>query len=202
METILIVDDHQLIFDGLKNSDLADSFLLLYAATALNALAIVATTPLAACVLDLSLGKVSGLEILKTLAEKAPTFILTMHNSGSLIRQTQALGARGYFLKDEGLDLLLTALRNPAGRDFWLSDNLAITTDPHAKPAGFDVLTQREQQVFILMAEGLGYKEIAERLGVSPKTVNIFKDNVMKKLHLDSLADVVKLAIQLGLIVV
>lgn len=201
MKTVLLVDDHRLIFEGLSSS-LGEGFQFRYAATLAEARTRLSQGGIDLGVLDLSLGPESGFDLLPEMAAVVPTFILTMHKSQNLVLRARDLGARGYFLKDESLEPLASALVNPLGQDFWISDAMDPQKggpgDPGRSP--LEVLTQREQQVYVMMAEGLNYKEIAFRLGISPKTVNIHRDNVMKKMGFESSADMVRTAIRLGLI--
>jgi len=149
--------------------------------------------------LDISLGRESGLEALEEFAAQVPTFVLTMHDAPVLASQARELGARGYFLKDDSLDALFSALTAPLSDDFLISPGMPKLENEKTS-SGYESLTGREQQVFVLLAEDLGYKEIASRLKLSPKTINAHRSNLMTKLGLRSHGELVTLARHLGLI--
>lgn len=201
MRKVLIVDDHRLIFDGLKSAARVNTEFY-YSPDTVQARKCVALDSLDACVIDLSLGQESGLTLLGDLAAILPCYVLTMHRSARLVTVARELGARGYFLKDEPLDLLFDAILKPWARDYWLSESLRRLAEPADGGCSdpFERLTLREKQVFVMLAEGLNYKEIAYRLSISPKTVNVHRDNIFGKMGFDSVADLVKKAIALKLV--
>jgi len=198
---VLIVDDHPLIYDGLK-ATARTGFSFVHASNLAFAREVLASTAFDACVIDLSLGADSGLELLDVATPAIPCFMLTMHRSPRLVRVARDLGARGYFLKDEPLDLLFEAILEPNLRAFWslpgLGDLETPTPCSHDDP--FERLSLREKQIFVMLAEGLNYKEIAYRLSISPKTVNVHRDNIYGKMGFDSVAELVKKAISLKLV--
>ncbi|MEI8096076.1 MAG: response regulator transcription factor [Spirochaetales bacterium] len=198
MSRLLIVDDHRLIFEGLRGA-LPETWQLDWARTLGDARRVLAGDKVQRILLDLSLGSESGLSALSEFASAAPTYVLTMHDSPSLARQARDLGAKGYFLKDDSLDALLRVLEAPLSSTFWTSPGLTPLDESVA--TGYSALTSREQQVFVLLAEDLGYKDVASRLGISAKTVNVHRDNLMKKLGLHSFGELIDLARHLGLIV-
>lgn len=198
---VLVVDDHKLIFDGLKaGGDPALSFQ--YSPSIASARQALSEGQFSCCVLDLTLGEESGFSLLGEIASKLPVFVLTMHRSAKSIQTARELGARGYFLKDESLDLLYSALKTPDRSGFRHSAGIeALLNRPEEggeKP--FDRLSLREKQIFVLLAEGANYKEIAYRLGISPKTVNVHRQNIFAKMEINSLVDLVRLAYSLNLL--
>lgn len=203
MNKILVVDDHRLIFDGIA-AHLAGKYELAFAASVEEAQRLLKYTKYYAAVIDIKIGERSGLECLPLLPRETSAFMLSMHKSLFYIRKAKNLGAKGYFLKDESLDLLFQALANPASRPFWLSPSVAAEElEPvPGQTDSFESLSSREQQIFLLLADGLNYKTIADRLSISPKTVNVHRDNLMLKLGLETQTDIIKKALEWGFSIV
>jgi two-component system uhpT operon response regulator UhpA len=198
MARLLVVDDHRLIFEGLHRY-FTTGWTLVWAPTLAAARTALAESAFDFLLLDISLGRESGLEALEEFAAQVPTFVLTMHDAPVLASQARELGARGYFLKDDSLDALFSALTAPLSDDFLISPGMPKLENEKTS-SGYESLTGREQQVFVLLAEDLGYKEIASRLKLSPKTINAHRSNLMTKLGLRSHGELVTLARHLGLI--
>ncbi|MEI6784549.1 MAG: response regulator transcription factor [Verrucomicrobiota bacterium] len=152
-------------------------------------------------VLDLSMPHGSGLVATRAIRKALPqteVLILTMHDSEQMIREVLAAGARGYLLKSDAGTLLLAAVESvsrskpfftPKAGDLMLRDLLAPGQGGAAAPSE---LTAREEQVLKLIAEDLSSKEIANKLGLSVKTVETHRVNLMRKLNLHSVSAVVR----------
>ena len=201
MRRILVVDDHMLIFDGLKTT-LSGSFDLDYAASTDEAFRSLEAEEFYAVILDVTIGDRKGFDIVKSIPKSSCILFLSMHKSSMYIQMAKDFGAKGYFLKDEPLDLLICALERPLDRTFWMSS----VVENELKNAGiyessnYDMLSPREQQIFAMLAEDLNYKEIAGRLKLSSKTVNNHRDHIMKKLGIESQIGLVREAVRLGVI--
>ncbi len=155
MKTILVVDDHQLIFDGLR-AVFGAGFLFHHAESLSSAREILAVAPVSVCVIDLTLKGESGMELLREVPRSVHAYVLTMHKSAELAALARSLGARGYFLKDESLSLLVEAIKAPLKREFWSSEETRRLLDHHEEPdSPLSVLTQRELQI------GLPEKQIS-----------------------------------------
>jgi DNA-binding NarL/FixJ family response regulator len=118
------------------------------------------------------------------------------------IQMAKDFGAKGYFLKDESLDLLFNALNRPIDKDFWMSplvESELKNADVY-EASNYDKLSPREQQIFAMLAEDLSYKDIASRLQLSTKTVNNHRDHLMKKLGIETQTALVREAIRIGII--
>lgn len=201
MKTILVVDDHRLIFDGLR-AVFGTGFRFRHAENLYKARELMAAVPVSVCVIDITLKGESGMELLREVPRSVHSYVLTMHKSAELATLAKSMGARGYFLKDESLNLLVEAIKAPLKREFWTSEETRLLLDQREEPESpLSVLTQRELQIFVLIAEGRNYREIAERLSISPKTVNVHRENLMTKLKVQSTVDIVKLSARLGLTV-
>jgi DNA-binding NarL/FixJ family response regulator len=156
--------------------------------------------------MDLSLPGLNGLDATKQILHDLPgteVLVLTMHHSEELAREVLQAGARGYILKrdaDEDLIAAVESLRQhrpfltSAVTEFVLDDYLrrGAKQDDAALPA----VTAREREIVQLVAEGLSNKEVASTLGVSVKTIEAHRANIMRKLHLRSVSDLVRYAIR------
>jgi DNA-binding NarL/FixJ family response regulator len=158
-------------------------------------------------VMDLSLPELNGLDATRQILKDAPdteVLVLTMHHSEELARDVLRAGARGYVLKADANESLITAVENlrqhkpfltSAVTDFVLDDYVR-RADVAQDDVGAVAVTAREREIIQLVAEGQSNKEAASTLGVSVKTVEAHRANIMRKLHLRSASDLVRYAIR------
>jgi DNA-binding NarL/FixJ family response regulator len=158
-------------------------------------------------VMDLSLPELNGLDATRQILKDTPgtqVLVLTMHQSEQLARDVLQAGARGYVLKadaDESLIAAVDTLRQhkpfltPAVTEFVLDDYLR-RGDAGVDPLAPVAVTSREREIIQLVAEGRSNKEAAKTLGVSVKTIEAHRANIMRKLHLHSISDLVRYAIR------
>ncbi|MGB2664112.1 MAG: response regulator transcription factor [Candidatus Acidiferrum sp.] len=157
-------------------------------------------------VLDIGMPLLNGVEATRRIRAASPSteiLILTMHESDDLVHQVVQAGARGYILKDEADRVLLAAVDAARHHKPYFSTRIAPTRydDPHssasdsAKPAR-PRLTPREREILQLLAEGKSNKEVANLLGISVNTAEAHRANIMLKLNLHSLAELVHYAIR------
>jgi len=157
-------------------------------------------------VMDLSLPELNGLDATRQILKDAPgteVLVLTMHQSEELVRDVLHAGARGYVLKsdaDENLISAVDSLRHhkpfvtSTVTTFGLEDHVRHGDRPEEHSA--NVLTSREREIVQLIAEGQSSKEAASTLGISVKTVEAHRANIMRKLRLRSVSDLVRYAIR------
>jgi DNA-binding NarL/FixJ family response regulator len=163
-------------------------------------------------VLDISMPSLNGLEAARQILKWRPQtkiLILTMHESDSLIREVLDAGARGYILKtDAGRDLVAAVDALRRNKTFFTSRVAQMILDGYlkgdAKPdegdgAG-DRLTPRQREIVQLLAEGKSSKEVAVALGLSVKTAETHRANIMRKLDCHSVSEVVRYAIRNNII--
>jgi two-component system response regulator NreC len=161
--------------------------------------------------MDIQMPDVNGIEATKRIRRLSPdsaVLALTMHENEQYFFEMLHAGASGYVPKRAAPDELMTAIRTVARGDVFLYPSLATRlvqdylkqASASGQPEVYDALTPREQEVLILIAEGLSNPEIAERLVISVKTVDRHRENIMRKLNLHSRIDLVKYAIKVGLI--
>ena len=162
--------------------------------------------------MDISMPLLTGLDAIHLIREAVPqvkVVVVTMFHKEPYIRQALEQGALGYVLKTAPVSELVAAIRNAAKGEYFLSGQIKntiisafITHQEKEKriPTRFDLLTDREQQVFRMIVKGLSIKSIADLLHISPKTVAKHRSNLMEKLALfDNLA-LVRYALKNGIV--
>ena len=156
-------------------------------------------------VMDLSLPELNGLDATRHILKDAPeteVLVLTMHQSEELARDVLQAGARGYVLKsdaDENLIAAVESLRQhkpfltPTVTEFVLDGYIRDGADQDASRGA---VTAREREIIQLIAEGKSNKKAASALSISVKTIEAHRANIMRKLHLRSVSDLVRYAIR------
>ena len=205
---LLLIDDHPLVRDGLRLR-LETVPQLQVVGEAGNAAA--AQAFLAACLaedpqggtlphlalMDLNMPGVGGLELTALLHERYPqiaVLVLSMHDNPEYMLQAVKAGARGYLLKDEPAQEIVTAIGAVmAGRSYF-SAAVAVRLTQATAPA--TMLTQRERDVLRHIASGEANKQIAQALGLSVRTVETHRLNIKRKLGIDGQAELIKYAVE------
>ncbi len=116
------------------------------------------------------------------------------------IHRAKKEGFSGYFTTYEPPRSLIHAILNPSLRRFWMPDNAKIQQDYLPNFNKYFQLTDREREIFPLLADGMSYKEVGYRLGITGKTVLSHRERLMKKMDFDSNTSLVREAIKLGII--
>jgi two-component system invasion response regulator UvrY len=207
--TVLIVDDHDIVREGLRQivSETPDIVVGSEARNAAEALALVAGGNWDVIVLDLNLPDRSGLELLtqlRVLAPDVPVLILSMQEQLSYAARALKAGALGYVSKSSARAHLVNAIRKVARRERFLTaelaENLAFDLIQPPKAETHQGLSAREFQVLCLIAAGKPPREIATELSVSVKTVATHRARLLVKMGLKNNAEVVQYAIAHGLL--
>ena len=210
---VLLVDDHQIIRDGLSNMMLeaGDIEVCSCAADAATALEMAGKTNPDVVITDLSMPGRSGIDLIRKMAEKFPAIrvlVLSMYVSEDYIFNALKAGAKGYLPKQDTTKTeLLKAVRTVAGGDEYFSDTAAQVISKlyshNVRSAGNPEsaarkanLTSRETEILRLYTEGLSNLEIADRLNISIRTVETHKNNIMQKYNFKSTVEMVKFAIR------
>ena len=158
-------------------------------------------------VLDVSLPELNGLDAARQIRRESPQseiLVLTMHHSEELARDVLQAGARGYVLKSDADENLIAAVESLRRHKPFLTskvtefvlDDYLRRADVSAAEMPHSGVTPREREIIQLLAEGKTNKEVAAALGVSVKTIESHRANIMRKLHLPSLSDLVRYAIR------
>jgi RNA polymerase sigma factor (sigma-70 family) len=207
---VLIADDHHVIIEGIKSAlhDHPEFVVVGEAHDGREAAELIKSLKPEIVIMDISMPGLNGvdatLEIKKTLPE-VQIIIFTMYCNGRVGLLFRA-GVSGYVTKDEPISNLLLALESVrAGGTYFSKACQAVIQNQMKKPREeekdlFDKLSIREREVFLLLADGLPVKHIAQKLNISPKTVETHKYNLMEKLKVSSIAELTKIAARKGLI--
>ncbi len=203
---ILVADDHELVRRGLI-SILTRSHpewkIVAEAPTGAAAIELGTALRPDVAILDVSMPDLSGLEAAERLLETVPgirIIILTIHAAAPILRQLRKAGVSAYLAKNEAPKMLVVAVeRVLAGEPFFASSSTSRTAleAPEYIPVQF-LLTPRELDVLRLLARGKTNKELAADLGMSVRTAETHHANVMAKLNVESLADLIRLAVRDG----
>lgn len=210
MIRVALCDDHRLVIDGLRGL-LASASDIEPVGTALNgieALYLLEHVKVDVLLMDLDMPEMDGRETTRRVKAKWPgvkVLVLTMNDEPAVVRDLMALGADGYLLKTCGKDELLLAIRETfAGRKHFSGALMTALLEERAQTTSSSKLlkdlSEREIEVLAALAEGLGNKEIGEKLFISPRTVDTHRTNLMKKLDTHHVAGLVRIAIKAGLV--
>ncbi len=211
--SLLLVDDHVVVRSGLRMLLAAqpDMEIVGEAETGAEAVALVEKLHPRVVLMDVQMPDMNGIEAtaeIKKLYPETAVLALTMYEDDQYFFEMLNAGASGYLPKRAAPDELVAAIRAASSGEVFLYPSLATrlvqdylsrvaSGDP---PRLYDDLTPREQEVLVLVAEGLTNNEIAEQLVISVKTVDRHRENIMRKLNLHNRIDLVKYAIKKGLI--
>jgi DNA-binding NarL/FixJ family response regulator len=126
--------------------------------------------------------------------------MLSMHDERRYIVQALEAGVNAYVHKDHAFEQVLAAIAAARRGERWLSPQLAGVLPGHPVETLMDMLTTRERDVLQLLAEGLGTKEVAGRLNVSPKTIEVHRLNLYAKLKVNNVIELTRIALKEGLV--
>jgi two-component system response regulator NreC len=210
---VVVVDDHTLMRQGLVGllDEDPDLVVVGQAGDASSALDIIEETRPDVVLMDVGLPGVSGLELtvrVKRILPDIRVLVLTMYEREDYLFEALQAGASGYVLKGADIQDLLTAVRTVARGETYVYQSLTgklvadylSRIEDGADRKDYDGLSTREREVLALIAEGLTTSQIADRLYLSPHTVQTHRDHVMTKLDLHSRVALTKYAIRKGLI--
>ena len=205
---VLIADDHEIVRQGLVHLLEAAPHLEVIAQCATGRQAVTQALDLKPdiAILDISMPELNGLEAARQIRQKSPKteiLILTVHETEELAREVLAAGAKGYLLKSDAASDLLAALDSLRQRRPFFTSKVAqmvlgsFLEGRQARPRSeARTLSSREREIIQLLAEGCSNKEVATRLGISVKTAETHRANIMHKLNMHSLSDLVRYAIR------
>ena len=207
---IIIVDDHPIVREGIikflekeKDFDVCGE-----AASASEAIKTIIDCDPDIAIIDIALeGDTDGLELIKAIKTRFPdvrTLCLSMFEESIYAERAIRAGARGYIHKSQGPDNVIKAVRRIIEGKLFLSGDISDTIiskimhgrSPESSDMRVDLLSDREFEVFLLLGKGWGTKEIAQKMNLSPNTVESHKKNIKDKLSVKDASELVKAAIQ------
>ncbi len=196
---ILLVDDHQLVRDGLRaRLSAVERFeVVAEAASAEEALAAAAEHDVDLALMDINLKGVSGIEATARFHAEHPAIaviMLSMHDKAEYVLQAIGAGARGYVLKDAPATDIIAAIESAAEGKVYYSAALQIAPSGPSSP--LLLLTVREKDILQRIAQGHSNKEIARDLDLSVRTVETHRWNIKRKLNIDGQADLIRFAVE------
>ena len=202
MVKLLIADDHTIFRQGLSSLLRKSNNVEIVAevSNGLEAWVRIQEMRPDIAILDIRMPGMDGLQIAEmVLQNKISTHIilLTMHDEATIAVKSNKLQVKGYVLKDNTFDELLDAIETVAAGRLFMSPAIKEKLKQHDPKSE---LSRRECSVLKLVAQGLTNREIANQLGISPKTVDTYRCRLMSKLGLHSVVELTKHAVRIGLV--
>jgi DNA-binding NarL/FixJ family response regulator len=209
--TIVVADDHRIVREGVRRllESREDFRVIGEASDGEEAVRVILEKQPDVALMDIWMPRLSGIDATRRLGKRGletKILVLSMHENQNYVEEVLRAGAAGYIVKNAAPDDLLAAIDAVREGASYLSpaitqqvvDAIAHPGDP--TPSGVAALTDREREVLQLIAEGLSSKEIAGMLGVSLKTVDSHRSNLMEKLDIHKVGGLVRFAIRCGLV--
>lgn len=206
---VLVVDDHSIVRHGLglllqREPDMTPCG---EAATYDEAIAQAADQQPDVVLVDITLKDRSGLDLIKELNQRHPgirCLVLSMHDEAEFADRALRAGARGYVMKEDADEVVVQAIRHVLKGEVYvspaMSNRLIMQLSGENREAGAESavasLTDREQEIFQCLGEGLSTRKIAEKFGLSERTVEVHRANIKKKLRCDDAAQVLREAVK------
>jgi len=207
---IVLADDHVLIRHGIKNllSQKEELQVVGEASSGEELLLFLDRNPVDLIILDISMPNIGGLEavtLVRTRYPQVKILIFTMHKSKQYFYHAMTAGADGYLIKDDSEEELLVAIRKiRAGKNYlspFLAEDFAddvINTYRRERKTPFQELTRREKEILQLVVDGYTSKQMADKLGLSPRTVDHHRSNLLRKFDMNNSVDLVNFAVRNG----
>jgi DNA-binding NarL/FixJ family response regulator len=214
-KTILIIDDHPLFREGLKAIIGRDNRFEVVgeAGNGREGLRLAKKLKPDLVLVDMSLPDQSGIQLtreLKNASLKTRIMIITMHSKVDYIVKAFQAGATAYVVKESAPERLIQGMDTVLEGEYFMDSSVSHKVveklmqfpkkEAKITNASYDTLTSREQEIMVFLAEGLSSKEIAEKLFISPKTVDNHRTNILRKLNLHSTIELIRYAARLGII--
>ena len=204
---VILVDDHAVVRAGYRQLLESDPAIEIVAELESGEEANIQARELQpdVIVMDLSMPGMGGLEAIRRIKAKYPkikVLVFTMHDSVSFVEHAMDAGASGYITKNNAPNVLVQAIHQVAGGDTYIDPGLEeeMKVKQMDKGSALSNLSHREFQIFCLFAQGKNSSDIADDLSLSVKTVANYQTQIKEKLGISSTAELVKLAIQNGVI--
>ena len=208
MISVLIADDHAIVRKGLKQilSEVPDMLIADEAIDGVEALKKVMNNTYDVVVLDISMPRKDGLDVLRTMKSfkpELPVLILTVHPEEKYSVRALRAGASGYLVKTVSPAELILAIRKISRGEKYVSPSIAEKLvgelSPSEEPSHL-LLSDREYQVMCMFVSGQSLNEIADELSLSVQTVCTYRNRILEKLNMKNIADVIRYAVKNGII--
>ncbi len=208
---ILMADDHAMLRCGLRRI-MADAFpgaVIAEVGSCDDLLAAVRESDWSVLVLDIALGDRNSLELIPKLRElrrQMPIVVLSMYKERQFVIRALRAGVAGYLTKDHAPEELLAAIRAALEHKRYLSESVAsqiadyVALGASGSETPHDLLSAREYEVFLLLAESHSVSEIASRLDLSVKTISTYRTRILEKMDLSSNTQLIRYALEHGLV--
>jgi DNA-binding NarL/FixJ family response regulator len=205
--SVYVVDDHPIVRQGLVDliNQQNDLMVCGQSETAEEALEDLKQVKPSIMIVDISLKGMNGLELVKNIYSRFPAIyilVLSMHSESHYAERAIRAGAKGYMAKDEAVDKVLTAIRMILKGKFYLREEwmgsilLRFVHGKSSHQAGeVSALTNRELEVFESLGKGIGTRDIAEKLSLSVKTIETYRERIKDKLNLKNAAELLQRAV-------
>jgi two-component system response regulator NreC len=212
MVTVVLADDHHVVRRGIRALLEAEADIKVTgeAGTGVEAVQLVQQLKPDVLVVDLMLADMSGLLVIRQSRKKSPktaSVVLSMYGNDCYVVEALQAGAKSYVLKDCPPEELLRAVREVAAGHRYLAPPLSdraieayLVRSEESKLDPYDMLTSREREVLILAAQGMTGAQTAERLCISPRTVESHRSRLMQKLGLRNRAELIHFAVRQGIV--
>ncbi|MDO8271532.1 MAG: response regulator transcription factor [Gammaproteobacteria bacterium] len=205
MIRVLVADDHMIVRQGLRRVlAMADDIeLAAEVANGRDLLKKIEIEQFDLLLTDMNMPGANGVELIQQVRELRPALpilVLSMHAEAQLVGRAIKAGATGYLTKDSEPEMILAAIRNCARGLHYIHPELGarlLFGESYADESALhERLSDRERQVFLLLAKGLGISQISEKLHISGKTVSTHKFRIMQKMGLSSMSELVRYALR------
>lgn len=210
---ILIADDHTLVRHGLRKilEERADWEVIAEVGDGREAIRRTLAMAPDVAILDVAMPLLNGIDATQQIVRKAPetrVLVLSMHRDEAYVTRALQAGAKGYLLKDSaGKDLIKAVAAVAAGQSFFSPSVARLMLDDYVRRVAgtgvadrYQSLSEREREIFQLIAEGRTNKEVAELLTISPATVETHRAHILQKLDIHNTAELVLYAVRRGVI--
>jgi len=205
---VLLVDDHPIVRQGLGQliNEEPDLSIVAEAEDFQQALSAVDSANPDVAIVDISLKDRSGIELIKEIRARKPELpilVLSMHDESLHAERVLRAGAKGYIMKQEATEQVMNAIRRVLRGEVYLSERMAsrmvnrlVAGPQNVGGSPIERLSDREFEVFQMIGQGVGPSEIAEKLGLSVKTVETHRERIKEKLNLASGSELIRYAMQ------
>jgi len=204
---LFIVDDHPIVRKGLAQLINQEPDMIVYgeADDAQSAMEFLKKSQPDLAIVDISLKGIDGIELIKKIRmryENLPVLVVSMHDESLFAERALRVGARGYIMKQEAIEKMMEAIRRVLRGEIYISEKVSesivkkfINGKNESTFSPIEVLSDRELEVFQLIGQGFGTREIAQQLNVSVKTVESYRANIKDKFKLKNATELLKHAI-------